>query len=257
MSADLESNPTPKTPSDRRSWHPSKLRSLLLSVILMSTGGILLLVCLILYGTWRTGTRFFEALGSLWTTPQPPAEVSVPTLVVQQVRGASELTTAIFAMEAVVPAEQDRRVGNFTLATTKLLYVAYGEVRAGVDLSAVAPEDVRIASDRLRVTLPAPQILDSKLDVNRSSVYDYDRGFLSLGPDVAPQLQTLAARQTLAKVVETACSQGILDEANTRAEVAVTQLLSVAGDFEVEVQTTPPSMETCLASATQIEPSPN
>jgi hypothetical protein len=45
-------------------------------------------------------------------------------------------------------------------------------------LSAIAPEDVRATGDVLRVTLPAPTIIDKKIDVGRSEVFDYNRGFL-------------------------------------------------------------------------------
>jgi hypothetical protein len=57
--------------------------------------------------------------------------------------------------------------------------------------------------------------------VQRSRIYQYDWGFLNLGPDTAPELQSLAQRQTLAKITAYTCEQGILDEANERAETAV------------------------------------
>ncbi|MFN9672445.1 MAG: DUF4230 domain-containing protein [Microcystis sp.] len=60
-------------------------------------------------------------------------------------------------------------------------------------------------------------------------VYDYDRGFLGLGPDVAPQLQTLAQQETLEKILATACQKGILQEANQKAVLALTQLLLNSG----------------------------
>jgi hypothetical protein len=58
---------------------------------------------------------------------------------------------------------------------------------------------VQVTNNTIQLRLPPPRILDSKIDVNRSSVYDYNRGFLGLGPDVGPQLQTLAQRETLKK----------------------------------------------------------
>jgi len=94
------------------------------------------------------------------------------------------------------------------------------------------------------VQLPPPQILDSKIDVNRSRVYDYDRGFLNLGPDVAPQLQTLAQRETLQKIVTNACDSGILNEASDRAQSVLTQLLSTAGFRQIEIT---PSLATKCA----------
>lgn len=115
---------------------------------------------------------------------------------------------------------------------------------AGVDLGALAAEDVNVSSDTVRIQIPPPRILDSKIDVNRSQVYDYNRGFLNLGPDVVPELQTLAEREALQKVVAAACANGLLEEANDRARLVVTQTLSKAGT-KVAVETQPPLPGTC------------
>lgn len=69
----------------------------------MTTGGIALAMLLALIGVWRTGTRFFHELEVLFNPPQPTPEVNVHSIVVQQVRSVRELTTTVFAMQAVVP----------------------------------------------------------------------------------------------------------------------------------------------------------
>ncbi|MGK7875005.1 MAG: DUF4230 domain-containing protein [Xenococcaceae cyanobacterium] len=219
--------------------------SLLKSFLLMTTGGIALMTLIILVGIWRTGSRFFAGIEELFNAPPSIPQVDVPTLIVQQVSGVSELTTAAFVMETVVPTSQDSKLGSVVVATTKLLYIAHGEVRAGIDLNNLTADDVKVQNNNVQIHLPPPQILDSKIDVNRSRVYDYDRGFLSLGPDVAPQLQTLAQRQTLQKIVATACTEGLLEQANHRAKLAITQLLTTAGYERVEVTTTLPSPQAC------------
>lgn len=218
---------------------------------LMITGGTVLLGLFTVVGVWRSGERFFENVQAMFTAPQPPPQVDVRSLVVQQVRGVSELTTAIFAMEAVVPASRDRTVAGYTIGKTTLLYIAYGEVRAGVDLAELDENDIQVTGDTIRLRLPPPEILDSKIDVNRSRVYDYDRGFLGLGPDAAPDLQQLAQQETLQKVVEAACAQGILQEANDKAELAVNQLLSTAGYASFSVATQAPADNACAKQELQ------
>lgn len=222
---------------------------LLRYLLAMTTGGVLLVSVLVLLGLWRTGNRFLETLGSLLDTTPPPPQVDVRSLIVQQVRGASELTTAVLTMEAVVPTSQDRAIGEWVVGTTKLLYIARGEVRAGVDLSQIQASDIQVSHDIVQVNLPPPRILDSKIDVNRSSVYDYDRGMLGLGPDTAPQLQVLAQQQALQKIQAAACSDRLLEQANARAKLVVEQLLSTASDQQqVEVKTQPPTPGTCPAN---------
>jgi hypothetical protein len=219
---------------------------LLRNLMLMTTGGVVLIALLFGVGVLRSGTRFFEGLNAMFNAPQPKPEVDVRSLIVSQVRGASELTTAVFTMEAVVPTRQDRNLGGYTLGTTTLLYIAYGEVRAGIDLQDLKPDDVQVVNNTIQLKLPPPRILDSKIDVNRSTVYDYDRGFLSLGPDVAPQLQMLAQRETLKKIVTAACSNGVLAQANDRSQLVVEKLLNTAGYKQVEVKTQSPLPGSCM-----------
>ena len=214
----------------------------------MTTGGTIAIGFVILAGMWQTGNQFFGKLSSLFNTPQPEAKVDVRSMVVQQIRNASELTTAIFTMETVVPASRDRTVGGYVIGKTTLLYIAYGEVRAGVDLSDLKPEDVQLNGDTTILRLPPPRILDSKIDVSRSKVYDYDRGFLGLGPDAAPELQDLAQRQTLDKIVASACANGILQSASDRAKMTVSQLLMTAGYQKLIVENQSPLLDSCKLS---------
>lgn len=218
---------------------------MLRNLMLMTTGGVVLIALLFGVGILQSGARFFGGLNAIFNAPSPKPEVDVRSLVVRQVRTASELTTAVFTMEAVVPTRQDRKLGEYTIGSTTLLYIAYGQVRAGVDLKDLKADDVKIVNNTVQLQLPPPRILDSKIDVNRSSVYDYNRGFLGLGPDVAPQLQTLAQRETLKKIESAACRENLLGQANERAQLVVEQLLNTAGYKVVQVKTQSPP-RTCL-----------
>jgi hypothetical protein len=214
--------------------------------LMVGGGGMGLIVILIFLGFWNLGSRFIAAIDGFLNAPPATPEVDIPTVVISQVQGVSELTTSVFVMEAVVPASQDQKIGSLTIGETKLLYIAHGEVKAGIDLDRLKPEQIKVENNKLEIQLPPPIILDSKIDVNRSYVYDYDRGFLGLGPDVGTDLQTFAQRETLAKITTSACEQGVLEEANKRAELVVSQLLTTAGYENVVVKTTPPATDACL-----------
>lgn len=218
-----------------------------LSVIV--TGGIVLVSTVALVSVWRSGSNFIDDIAARFSQPQPDPTIDMQPVLVQQLRNASELTTAVFAMQTVVPASRERTLGGYTIGKTTLLYIAYGEVRAGVDLSALRPEDVQINGDSISIRLPPPQILDSKIDVTRSKIYDYDRGFLGLGPDAAPELQEFAEQETLAQIVSTACTQGVLQSANERAKLTVSQLLTTAGYATSTVETQLPLPETCSTAS--------
>ena len=224
---------------------------LMKNLTILVRGGITLATLVILLGIVRSGTRFTQRIGSFFQPSLSEPDVDPRTLVIHQVQGASELTTAVFAMESVVPASRDRTLGEYVIGKTTLLYIAYGEVRAGIDLGDIDVEDVTVVGDRLQLRLPPPEILDSKIDVMRSRVYDYDRGFLGLGPDSAPELQELAQQETLTRIVDVACESGLLTDANERAEVALTRLLNSAGYQELEIQTQAPTSSSCNTSVAE------
>jgi hypothetical protein len=210
-------------------------------LVSLSVGSIALLSLVCVIGIWRGGTRFLEVLTEFWQPSLSNAQIDPSAVIIDRIRGTQELTTSVFVMESVVPTSMERKLGDLSIATTKLLYIAHGEVKAGVDLSKLTAANVTIEDDRVTIELPAPEILDRRIDVDRSRVYDYDRGFLGLGPDVGVDLQTLAQRQTLDNIVTAACDRGILEDANSRAKIAISELLTATGDREVTVKTTAPS----------------
>ncbi len=210
-------------------------------VILWSAGSINIAILLILLSIWRTGDRALNFIGNMLKFQPVQPRIESSSTVVQRIRNIQELTTTVQTMETIMPASADRKLGEISLATTRLLYIARGEIRAGVDLSQLTDSNIKISDNSIEIDLPPAKILDSKIDVNNSRVYDYDRGFLNLGPDVAPQLQTLAQRKTLTEIVDTACNEGILNTANERAKTSITQLLSSTNSYQkVKINTTLP-----------------
>jgi Protein of unknown function (DUF4230) len=226
---------------------PNRSSNGLSNLLWMLSGGAIAAVALMGFSQWNWSDRFMSMLNSVANPPQPEPKVAVQSIVLQQMREASELTTASFTMQAVVPTEQDATVSGFVIGKTKLLYIAYGEVQAGVDLSQIKPENVQTSGESIRIQLPAPKILNQKIDVNKSQVYDYNRGFMGLGPDAAPTLQSLAQQEALKKIQAAACEGELLKHASDRAKLVVTQLLNTAGYKAVIVDVQPTSVEACKA----------
>ncbi len=228
------------------------LTRVLVNLILVFIAAGILFACVATIGVARQGQRFFDNVVNLFAIPTPgptaTPKIDIGPVVLHQIQGLSELTTTRFGMQTVVTASKGRAIGPFEF-NTRLLYVAYGEVRAGVDLGLLGPADVVVQDDRsVTVTLPPPQILDSKLDVNRSYVYDFQQGVLS---PQAPELQTEAERQALEQIIAGACESDILGQANQRAELAITKLLE-AMDFQeitVKTQMPEPTANPCAAGS--------
>lgn len=224
------------------------LLRLLQGVMGSLSGGMLLLGIIAGIGLWRSGEDFVNSIRTAFAPAEPVEAVDVQTVVVQQIQSASELTTAVFTMEAVVPTSSTRTFANYEIGKTTLIYIAKGEVRAGVDLSEIAPQSVQASGETLRVMLPAPTIIDKKIDVGDSQVFDYNRGFLGLGPDRAPELQDQAQEVALQKLIFAACEEGILQQASDRAELVVGQLLQNTGFEQVIVESQPPANTACAAA---------
>ncbi|AUC59971.1 hypothetical protein AA637_01870 [Cyanobacterium sp. HL-69] len=203
----------------------------------LTKSGVSIVFTIGLFSLFHTSNKILEGWKSL--LPTVTSEIDTSRLIIQKIQGVSELTTTVFVMDAVVPTSSSRKIGDWVVGETNLLYLARGEVRAGLDLSKIDEDSIITEDNNLTITLPAPEILDSKIDVTESQVYDYDRGFLSLGPDVAPDLQTQAQRETLKKVIQSACQADILNQANEKAVLTVTQLMENTGYDSVDVKTTP------------------
>ncbi len=195
------------------------------------------------------GVALILSVALLWLFYQlnhvnsPTLSVDPGSLIVRQVRDVSELTTAMFEMDAVVPVSD-----KGFIAESKLLYIAHGNVRVGIDLSQFQADDVQVEGDKVIVTLPPLKILGSNLDLEHSSVYSYSRGFLGRGPDVV-NLQTQAQREALRRVEEAACRNWLMKTAGERVQKTVEHLLSQVlkdrGYREIIVKAQLPSEGSC------------
>jgi len=231
---------------ERRSTGPVRWG---VAAVLFALAAVIGVFALAALGFFRRSERALGDVSELVSRPQPTAVVQNRAVLLRELQQASELATAIYTLETIVDERQDRTLGALVIGQTRLLYVANGQVRAGVDLAGLNAGDLEVEAGTIHVRLPAPVILDQKIDVDRSYVYDVDRSIL--GPPDA-DLQTRAERYALEKIVRSACDGRILEAANARAELTVRTLLQSAGFDRVVVVTQPPGP--CRAAATPVTP---
>ena len=160
-----------------------------------------------------------------------------PVTVIREVRALARLESAQYSIEKVITAEvgQEALGGLFG---DRLLFVAHGDVIAGVDLSRLRNSDLTVTPDgRVTLILPAAEIFVATLDNDKSYVYDRQTGILTKGD---ANLET-QARQVAEKEIERAALEdGILDLAQTNAAAFIEGLLRSLGFTEVViVQGTP------------------
>src|SRR5881409_1847080 len=79
--------------------------------------------------------------------------------ILQQVQTLSDLVTVKYVLEKVVILEDIKWYGE-----NRVLLVAHGIVKAGVNLQELKPEDVRVEDRRVILKLPRATITDVYLD---------------------------------------------------------------------------------------------
>jgi hypothetical protein len=153
--------------------------------------------------------------------------------IIQQVQTLSDLVTVKYVMQKVefVDSPPGSTLGQFIQGDNKVLLLAQGIVKAGIDLKKIAPGDVAISGKRLTITLPKPQITDAYLDDAQTKVIERTTGFLrSLDKD----LEQTTRQYAVDDIRRAAQASGILNDANERARTELRTFFQQAGFEPVE-----------------------
>ena len=172
------------------------------------------------------GVALFLAL--LWV-PLPrssaPPRIQNTATMLKQVQTLSELVTVKYVLEKVVILEDIKWYGE-----NRVLLVAHGVVKAGVDLQEIKPEDVRVDDKKVVVKLPPARITDVYLDDKKTRVVDRTTGLLRA---FDKDLEQSARRQAVEDLSISARFNGINGDAEERARLQLTNLFHQLG-LEVE-----------------------
>jgi Protein of unknown function (DUF4230) len=100
--------------------------------------------------------------------------------ILQSVRNIGEYRAAAGDYQVIVDIAKDTQLPDELLGE-RTLFVAIGSVDAGVDLASVEAEEVVVSDDRrvATITLPEARLYEPELDVDRSYVYEQDRGLFN------------------------------------------------------------------------------
>jgi hypothetical protein len=168
-----------------------------------------------------------------WTgSGTAPRNYSTATII-QQVKTISELSTVQYVIERVVILEvpPESLLGQMFAGDNRVLMVAHGIVKAGVDLSQLQPGDIHVDKDRIRIKLPPARITDAYLDEKQTRVIERTTGrFRSFDKD----LEQTARQNAVDDIRRAARTGGIVKDAEERARAQLSRLLKGMGGFEVE-----------------------
>lgn len=174
-------------------------------------------LALAVYLTFTAARWFNHGAGlRLWNT----------TSVVREVQPLANLVSVQFVLEKVVLLQDVKWYGD-----NRVLLLAHGVVKAGIDLKKLAPGDVVISGNKISVRLPPPQITDAYLDDKASQVIDHTTGLLRA---FDKDLEQTARQNAVDDLARSARNSGILDEAQKRARAELEIFFKGAGFESVE-----------------------
>jgi hypothetical protein len=189
-----------------------------------------------LLGTFihRSRTGLAGRLATLITGRSTTFDESVP-VVVEKIQSLNRLETVVYSLDTVVEGSVSTPMLPDALAGDKILLIVHGQSIAGIDLSKLKPEDVRIDgpnSRSIHVNLPPSEIFVTTLDNAKTKVYARSTGLL-VPADQNLESETRAKAQQ--QLQAAAMSDGILDVARKNARASIALLLTSLGFDHVEV----------------------
>lgn len=165
-------------------------------------------------------------------TPLPP-----PVITIQGIKSQAKLSTIEYNTVSEIYREDVPEGWLDGLLGTKerLLVLVYGDVQAGFDLEKLKKEDLWTDGKRVRLVLPAPEIINSSIDFDRTHIVYYENNLVLEKNN--PNLQGEALAEAQKAIEQAALEDGILDKANTHGKLYYENFLRSLGFTEVEVVT--------------------
>jgi len=154
-----------------------------------------------------------------------PPKIQNTTTILKQVQTLSDLVTVKYVLEKVVILEDVKWYGE-----NRVLLVAHGIVKAGVDLQQIKPEDVRLTEKKVVLRLPQARIMDAYLDEQKTRVVDRTTGLLRT---FDRDLEQNARRQAVDDLRIAARYNGIYEDAQERARLQLANFFHQLG-IEIE-----------------------
>ena len=168
--------------------------------------------------------RWFSAKGATRTYDTP--------VLLQQVQTLSELVTVKYTLEKVeVWTDPPPAVLSLFAGDNRVLLLAQGIVKAGIDLSKIKPADVQIHEKTITIKLPPAQITDCYLNDKETKVIERSQGtFRSFDKDLEQKIRNTA----LEDMRLGALRGGIRQEAEDRARKQLASFFTLMGFEKVE-----------------------
>jgi hypothetical protein len=181
---------------------------------------------------YPTGTPTHTPTPTATMTPTP-TPTPTPRVITLEIRSLGQLETAKFLMQTVIDRERaPSTLWDKVLGTDKLLLVVEGQVVAGFDMTQIDQEDIIVAGDQVTITLPPAKILYSKVNNDKTYVYERKTGLLRKpDKDIESEARTLGEQAML----DHALQGEILKQAEASGRLQVEAFLHLLGFTQITV----------------------
>lgn len=147
--------------------------------------------------------------------------------VIQKIQGISQLVTVKYVIEKVIAIEDSKWYGD-----SRVLLVAHGIAKAGIDLSKLQKADVVVEGKSLKIFLPPAEITDCYLDEHKTHVIERTTGLLR---EFDKDMEQNARITAIDDIKRAAKMNGIIKDAEQRAVQQLQVLFLQFGFDSVEV----------------------
>jgi hypothetical protein len=164
----------------------------------------------------------------------PSRTIGSTPVILQQVQTLSQLVTVKYVMEKVVDLQDVQPYKDMIVqgwGENRVLMIAHGVVKAGVDLSEITKGDIEVSGKKIILKLPPSRVTDRYLDDKQTQIVERTTGLLrSFDKD----LEQDARRQAVLDIDRAAREAGILKDADERARLQLKSLFLQLGFEDVE-----------------------
>jgi hypothetical protein len=166
-------------------------------------------------------------------TPTPTEVLPNPVVIVQEMHQLAKLETVSMPIETQIWVQRDNQRA-WGIFGEKMLFIAYGQAIAGVDLSQLQSSDVQVIDqDTVKVHLPESEIFNVIMDNKNSYVADRQEGIFA---SISPQLETSTRQYAQEELEKATASSDILTKAAENAQDYIKSFLEQLSFKNVEFQ---------------------
>lgn len=163
-------------------------------------------------------------------------------VVLKSIENLRRFQAATGHYEVIVDLEKDTRFVPSSIRGERVLFVAVGNVEAGVDFTGLEGDAVRVSNNRrtVQLELPRAEFFGARVDPERSYVYDRDRGLIDRvasifqdNPTSEQELYVLAQEKLMDAAEK---GPGILARAERNTRLMLVGLLEALGFTSVTIE---------------------